>query len=204
MTLVKTLPAGAGDAKDTGSVPGSGRSPGVGSGNPLQYSCLESFMDRGAQWGRSIGSQRAGHDWTTAHTHICYSTSYHTSRNDHVLNLNLQVTKKQILNTSFREWIKRNRGLKCNWRSVWNQTINEVIEYSKVFHLYRVASILEINMKQEEKGFQGKESKTLENRDTKCRNGGKEKSKAKMVFCLWINEGYGFHPETQSKTTFKH
>ena len=40
----------AGDAGDTGSVPGSGRSPGGGHRNPLQYSCLVSSMDRGAWW----------------------------------------------------------------------------------------------------------------------------------------------------------
>ena len=39
--VVKNLPASAGDIKDTGSIPGSGRSPGEGHGNPLQYSCLE-------------------------------------------------------------------------------------------------------------------------------------------------------------------
>ena len=38
----------AGDTGDTGSIPGLGRSPGEGNGNPLQYSCLESPMDRGA------------------------------------------------------------------------------------------------------------------------------------------------------------
>ena len=40
----------AGDARDVGSVPQSGRSPGGGHGNPLQYSCLENSMDRGAWW----------------------------------------------------------------------------------------------------------------------------------------------------------
>ena len=39
-----------GDARDMGSIPGSGRSPGAGHGNPLQYSCLENPMDRGAWW----------------------------------------------------------------------------------------------------------------------------------------------------------
>ena len=48
--VVKNLSANAGDARDAGSIPGSGRSPGVGNGNPLQYSCLENSMDRGAQW----------------------------------------------------------------------------------------------------------------------------------------------------------
>ena len=39
--VVKNLPANAGDSREAGSIPGLGRSPGVGNGNPLQYSCLE-------------------------------------------------------------------------------------------------------------------------------------------------------------------
>ena len=56
--MVKNLPANAGDTRDPGSIPGSGRSPGVGYGNPLQYSCLGNPMDRGpwqatvSSWGR--------------------------------------------------------------------------------------------------------------------------------------------------------
>ena len=46
--MVKNLPAEAGDARDLGLIPGSGRSPGEGNGNPLQYSCLENSMERGA------------------------------------------------------------------------------------------------------------------------------------------------------------
>ena len=46
--VVKNPPANFGDIKDMGSIPGSGRSPGGGHGNPLQYSCLENPMDRGA------------------------------------------------------------------------------------------------------------------------------------------------------------
>ena len=46
--VVKNLPANAGDARDMGSIPGSGRSPAGGNGNPLQYSCLKNSMDRGA------------------------------------------------------------------------------------------------------------------------------------------------------------
>ena len=44
--VVKKLPANAGDLRGVGSIPGSGRSPGGGHGNPLQYSCLENLMDR--------------------------------------------------------------------------------------------------------------------------------------------------------------
>ena len=45
--MIKNLPANAGD---TGSIPGSGRLPGEGNGNPLQYYCLENPVDRGAWW----------------------------------------------------------------------------------------------------------------------------------------------------------
>ena len=46
--MVKNPPANSGDIRDVGSIPGLGRSPGGGYGNPLQYSCLENPMDRGA------------------------------------------------------------------------------------------------------------------------------------------------------------
>ena len=46
--VVKNLPTKAGDVRDRASIPGSGRSSRGGNGNPLQYSCLENLMDRGA------------------------------------------------------------------------------------------------------------------------------------------------------------
>ena len=52
MLVVKNLPANVGDTRDASSIPGSGRSPGGGHGNPLWYSCLEN----------PVGLQRAGHD----------------------------------------------------------------------------------------------------------------------------------------------
>ena len=48
--VVKNPPANAGDVRDVGSIPGSGRSPGGEHGNPLQYSCLENPMDSGTWW----------------------------------------------------------------------------------------------------------------------------------------------------------
>ena len=48
--VVKNLPASVGDATDPGSIPGLGRSPGGGHGNPLQYSCPENPTDRGTWW----------------------------------------------------------------------------------------------------------------------------------------------------------
>ena len=48
--VVKNSPANAGDIGDVGLIPGWGRSPGEGNGNPLQYSCLGNRMGRGAWW----------------------------------------------------------------------------------------------------------------------------------------------------------
>ena len=61
--MVKEPPARAGDVRDMGSIPGSERSPGEGHGNPLQYSCLENPMDRGA-W------QATGHGVTKSWTRL--------------------------------------------------------------------------------------------------------------------------------------
>ena len=59
--VVKNLPASAGHARDLGSITGSGRSPGEGHGNPLQYSCLDNPMDRGGWRVWSIGLHKS---WT--------------------------------------------------------------------------------------------------------------------------------------------
>ena len=48
VSMVKNLPASAGDEREVGSIPGLGRSPEVGNGNPLWYSCRENSMDSGA------------------------------------------------------------------------------------------------------------------------------------------------------------
>ena len=72
-TVVKKLPSKAGDTGDAGSVPGWGRSSGGGNGNPLQYSCLENPMDKGAKEPsglQSIGSQRVRHDWAMFTCHF--------------------------------------------------------------------------------------------------------------------------------------
>ena len=60
MTLVvKNLPANAGDVRDMGWIPGLERSPGGGRVNPLQYSCLENPMDRGAWWATVHGVSKS-------------------------------------------------------------------------------------------------------------------------------------------------
>ena len=74
MLVVKNPPANAGDIRDAGSVPGSERSLGGGHGNPLQYSCLENPMDRGAWWTTVHGVTKS---WTqlkqlSRHPHTLY------------------------------------------------------------------------------------------------------------------------------------
>ena len=63
--VVKNLPANAGDVRDVSSIPVVGRCPGRGHGNPLQHSCLENPMDRGA-WRATV--HRSGKSWTQLKT----------------------------------------------------------------------------------------------------------------------------------------
>ena len=68
--VAKYPPDNVGDVRDVGSIPGSGRSPGAGHGNPLQYSCLQNPVNRGAWQATVHRSQRVGHDWRAlAHTY---------------------------------------------------------------------------------------------------------------------------------------
>ena len=60
--MVKNLPVNAGDARDVGLIPGLGRSPGGGRDNPLQYSCLENPMDRGAWQSIVHGATKSQND----------------------------------------------------------------------------------------------------------------------------------------------
>ena len=60
--VVKNLPAKAGDIREAGSVSGSGRSPGGGNGNLLQYSCWDNPMDRGAWWATVHGVKKVIHN----------------------------------------------------------------------------------------------------------------------------------------------
>ena len=58
----KNSPANAGDIRDVGLIPGSGRSPGGGPGKPLQYSSWDNPMNTQAWWATAMGSHRVGHD----------------------------------------------------------------------------------------------------------------------------------------------
>ena len=60
--MANNPPASAGDVRDVGSIPGSGRSPGGEQGNPLQYSCLKNPMNRGTWWATVHRAQRVRYD----------------------------------------------------------------------------------------------------------------------------------------------
>ena len=71
--MVKNLPANAGGVRDMGSIPGSGRYPGEGNGNPHQYSCLENSMDRGA-WQAIVHGAAKNHTLLSNRAHTCTDT----------------------------------------------------------------------------------------------------------------------------------
>ena len=76
--MVKNPPANAGDTRDVDSIPGSGRFPGVGNCNPLQCSCLENSVDRGAWWATVPGvteSDMTKHTCTYTQQHMGFSVA---------------------------------------------------------------------------------------------------------------------------------
>ena len=93
--MVKNLPASAGD---TGSIPGLGRSPGEGNGNPHQYSSLENPMDRGT-WQAIVQG---------------------VTNSDTTEQLSMQTTKAALLSSSISQKIYFDLFLKCNWKWLRN------------------------------------------------------------------------------------
>ena len=71
--MVKNMPANARDLRDMGPIPGSGRSPGGGHGNPLQYSCLGDPMDSGAWQATVHGVAESDTAETTKHARSTYT-----------------------------------------------------------------------------------------------------------------------------------
>ena len=110
--VIKNLPANSGDKGDTGSVPGWGRSPGGGHGNPFRYSCLENLMDRGA-WRATV--HRVTRSWTrlkrlsTQHTQHQKELSGLAHRQDvflvHYCSLGLTISSAQSLYSV--DWVNK-------------------------------------------------------------------------------------------------
>ena len=72
-TVAKNLPGKAGDPRNVGLIPGSGRSPGVGNGNPLQYPCLRNPLDRGA-WRATVHG--LAKNWTQMSMHMQHADPF--------------------------------------------------------------------------------------------------------------------------------
>ena len=119
-TRLKNPPANGGDARDAGSIRGWGRSPEVGNGNPLQYSCLENPMDRGAWQAivHGVGKSRTGLSVCTrarAHTH----THTHTHN---VLPKACAVLSHSVVYRSLQHYGPQFTRLFCPWGSPGKNT----------------------------------------------------------------------------------
>ena len=139
--VVKNPLANAGDKRDAGSTPGSGRSPGVGNGNPLQNPSLENSMDRGA-WQPTVHGVRKSWTWLSTHTR--------TRRFRQWFCLNLMTTLKSSYYSPRVSWVG-------NWGSKkWccSQLVEELrfkhksvrIPSSSSFHcvLYTDSTLLDV------------------------------------------------------------
>ena len=82
--LVKNLPAKAGDTRNTGLIPGSGRSPGEENGNPLQYSCLDNSMERG-DWQAIVHGVTKSQTWLSDWAHIYKKRLNEADNHDYVV-----------------------------------------------------------------------------------------------------------------------
>ena len=91
MPVIKSLPANGGDARDSGLIPGLRRSPGGGDGNPLRYSCLKNFMDRGSWWATVHRVTKSQTGLSSSHTHT------HTHTHTHAIDILLAICHSQLL-----------------------------------------------------------------------------------------------------------
>ena len=98
------MPANAGLIRDTGSIPGSGRSPRAGNGNPLQYSYLGNI--RGAWWATAMGWQRFGHDWALETYLFIYLAALHRMQ-DQVRQPSIDPKPPAMEGWSLVHWITR-------------------------------------------------------------------------------------------------
>ena len=98
-SVVKNLPANAGDAGDTSLIPGLGRFPGEGNGSPLQYSCLKNSMDRGTWWATFHGFAKS---WTqlSTHTHAAFWAMLGDNRGN-------RINTVSMLRAYFRYFVKK-------------------------------------------------------------------------------------------------
>ena len=116
-TMVKNLPANTGDAGNSGSVPGLGRSPGGRHGNPLQYSCLENPMGKGAwqaavhgEWLQTAESQAWLKRYSMHHTQLNYNPEHWKESSRKTSTFALLTMPKPLtvwITTNCRKFLKR-------------------------------------------------------------------------------------------------
>ena len=114
--MVKNPPDNAGDLRDTDLIPGLGRSPGEGNGNPLQYSCLENSIDRGAWWAAVPGVAKSGArlsspKHTQARNGLKWSAgrpgkSHRSLKRSHHHHRMLQRQERDFPGTSGAQWLR--------------------------------------------------------------------------------------------------
>ena len=157
--MVKNPLANVGDTRDVGSIPRSGRSPGVGNGNPLQYSCLENSTDWGAWWATVHGVTKSQTYWATEHSteaqregnfyreiQYCLTVKFKVKRNklwtkkqrrfrsqvnfDHTPRLSLRCV---ILSPKLPGWPKSSSGSFCTM--LWKKP-NELFGQPSIFLIF--------------------------------------------------------------------
>ena len=121
--VIKNPPANAGIVRDMGSIPGWGRSPGEGHGNPLQYSCLENPMHRGAWWAivHSVAKSWTQSKWLKTHTNP-FNSWFNDKKNTAVCT----QTKKSAWDLDSVWVYARNPTLETAWR---NNLVPLVIQF---------------------------------------------------------------------------
>ena len=128
-SVVKNLPAKVGDAGDVDLIPGLGRFPEGGNGDPLQYSCLENSMDRGAWWAIAQGVARVGYDWAHTHTHTRTHTHTLVAHFSRPLIfsgrwIHISLADCDWLRYYFPDWIPQTGLLVCSpWSFLWKNFI---------------------------------------------------------------------------------
>ena len=135
-TVVKNPPASAGDTRGAGSIPGSWRSPGGGSGNLPQYSYLENSRDRGV-WRVTMGPQRVRHNWAHTHTHT------HTRWNCELPDFYLRMTMPFYCLKSMHSFWNASRvqfSLLASERIVWQSHPNLLQQTFLSFYLASICT----------------------------------------------------------------
>ena len=134
------MPANAGDTRDDGLIPGSGRSFGVGNGNPLQYSCLEKFLENQSLMSYSPWvckkSDLTEHTHTHTHTHTQTHTDTHTHTHTFIYKSEEYGNTRHIfLITTDRLWLSQ---LEMCWNTVLTVVETDSPLFLTAFHVNRV------------------------------------------------------------------